>query len=512
MNSFETAASTHSHFHLPQHAQHHPQDTHRVLEDIATPSDSSYIYSCAPPSPQIQSYFNPLTNRTSYIMTEVRVHEIGILYNYEIHHESGISWENEVEVEGDDGGRGDGMLDKAGKFFSNLFGSGDEEDEDEERGRDEGDDFSDMNNDGNQELTRLEKEMVSQLWKNLLEDERMTWVLQQEECAGLVTTENEQGRKEEDEEEATRTRIRQLLWKQQQQRQQESGSGGQIRNLEGEGEGDVTEVDALDADDTAGTNTMTEGDILDTEETLDVETPAVNYSTFSGTKLLGLTYHPLDYVNHHGCLVPDKTCTSIHGQLSAAYSGVDEYSVIQTLLTQLQTGMDDGSFLPPNSPALNLEFTSSGGTVPVGGGASSYGLTTARGTTLDDPLGEEESYLSQYGISFVCLVAILGAATFGAVFARYRKRQKRIARAKGEEGVEWSEEDYEAHLARQQAEEGVEDGERKTAEESDSRSGTESPMSAGAWTPTGGAQHVPAVNSDGSEVEISLSDSKSFSF
>lgn len=215
-----------------------------------------------------------------------------------------------------------------------------------------------------------------------------------------------------------------------------------------------------------------------------------------------------------GCRVPDATCTAIRGQLSAAYSGLDEYSVIQTVIAQLRKGMDDGSFLPPASPALGLTFVNSGGTVAVGGGGSSYRLNTARGTTPDAPPEPEESYLSQYGIAFVCLVAVLGSATLGAVHARRRKRRRRLARAREEEGLEWSEEEHEQHLALGRAEDGPGAGEGRTAEESDSRSGTATPSSAGARSPVAGVVQpavVPAVNSNGS-VEFSLADSKRFDF
>ena len=221
------------------------------------------------------------------------------------------------------------------------------------------------------------------------------------------------------------------------------------------------------------------------------------------------------FVFHHaGCRVATPTCTAIRGQLSAAYSGLDEYSVTHLVVNRLRAGMDDGFFLPPGSPALKLEFVSAGGAVPVGGGASSYQLNTARGTAPDAP-PEEETNLSKYGVLFVCFVAVLGAATVAATFVRYRKRQKRIARAKGEEGVEWSEED---HAAIQQVQTGVEVAETKTTEEGDSLSVAESPASENAVVPATSAvppatsRDVVAVDMDDNEgeVEIVLSGSKSF--
>jgi len=94
-----------------------------------------------------------------------------------------------------------------------------------------------------------------------------------------VITKDEQGGEKVEEEEGTRRR--QLLWKQQQRRKQKRSSGAQIRNLE------------LEA---VGGNATIEGEILDTidtsdtVDTLDKEATNVKYSTFSGTKLLGLTY------------------------------------------------------------------------------------------------------------------------------------------------------------------------------------------------------------------------------
>ena len=173
-----------------------------------------------------------------------------------------------------------------------------------------------------------------------------------------------------------------------------------------------------------------------------------------------------------------------------AYSGLDEYSVIEFVTKQLRAGMNEGTFLSPDSPALNLEFVSSAGTVPLGGGASSYRLNIARGTALDEPV-EEESYLSKYGVSFVCLVGILGAATVASVFVRYRKRQRRIVRAKMEEGAEWSEEDRTARHVQAH----VEDGETKST-----------------VVVLQELMNVPVINAHDTkeEVEICLSESKSF--
>lgn len=137
-----------------------------------------------------------------------------------------------------------------------------------------------------------------------------------------------------------------------------------------------------------------------------------------------------------GCTVPDPTCTSILGQVSVAYSGPNEYGVIQHVIEQIKLGMEDGSFIPPNSPALTLEFLKAGDTAPVSESGQVISLTTARG--MEEPSSSnsnEESYLSRYGVLFVCFVAILGTGFIAATVFRYKKRQRR-AKEGLEEGVE----------------------------------------------------------------------------
>lgn len=139
-----------------------------------------------------------------------------------------------------------------------------------------------------------------------------------------------------------------------------------------------------------------------------------------------------------GCTVPDPTCTSILGQVSVAYSGPNEYGVIQHVIEQIKLGMEDGSFIPPNSPALTLEFLKAGDAAPVSESGEVISLTTARGMEEPSNNNNEESYLSRYGVLFVCFVAILGTGFIAAMVFKYKKRQRR--RAKGglhaEQGAE----------------------------------------------------------------------------
>jgi hypothetical protein len=89
--------------------------------------------------------------------------------------------------------------------------------------------------------------------------------------------------------------------------------------------------------------------------------------------------------------------------------------------------MDDGNFIPPGSAASSLVFLGAGESVSVANNGQSITVSSARGT--DQPVVEEESYLSKYGTMFVCFVAILGAGTVAAMYVRYKKRQRRRGNA-----------------------------------------------------------------------------------
>ncbi len=126
--------------------------------------------------------------------------------------------------------------------------------------------------------------------------------------------------------------------------------------------------------------------------------------------------------------MPDPTCTSILGQVSVAYSGPNEYGVIQHVIEQIKVGMEDGSFIPQNSPALALEFLKAGDASPVSESGEVISLTTARG--MEEPMnGNNNEEISRYGVLFVCFVAVLGTGFIAAMVFRYKKRQHR--RSKG---------------------------------------------------------------------------------
>ncbi len=107
-----------------------------------------------------------------------------------------------------------------------------------------------------------------------------------------------------------------------------------------------------------------------------------------------------------------------------AYSGTNEYGVVQAVVSRLREGMEDGTLVPPGSAALGLAFLGAGDSVSVANAGPSVVVASARGTE-QQAVEEEEGYLSRYGTMFVCFVAVLGAGTVAATYARYRKRQRR---------------------------------------------------------------------------------------
>jgi len=470
-----TAASS---FHLPQHAQflHAAHtDATRTRRLAKTTMDGASSHGCAAPPPQTLSYVNPETNETQTVDVEVRVNEIGLLFDYEIRHANGVSWE---DVEGSEGGgRTSSWTDKITGFFGR-----DNDDEEEEEEDAEG-----------ASLMELERVMASELWRGILADDGMLWSGsndEEDECLGLVIQED------------GRRRL-----KRPQRRRQDAG-GIAPRKLEGGNEDGGEDVEYTDYDPYDNDGSMSYGEPV----AEDVLEGANGDDAFTGTRLLGLTYQPLDFVNINGCTYPDKTCTSIRGQLSVAYAGTNEYGVIQSIVTRMQSGMEDGTFLSTDVPALNLEFLGSGGTFATTSGSGSGGiiqLNTARGTETNDE--DAEDPLSKYGLAFVCLVGILGAGFIASMVVRYRKRKRRAKQA-NEDPIEMSQEEYEASfMAIQRHEE-----EEAAKTEGESGSMTDSPRQ----SPREGGNiinqvelGVPPVGSgaDSNEVEISLSGSKSWS-
>lgn len=248
-------------FHQPQHAQ-----LRQLVES-----------SCAPPPPSVISYFNQKTNETLVYSTEVKVHEIGVLFDYEIRHASGVSW-GEAKTKGS----GKGWVEKTTDFFGNLFGGGD----DDKEGEDDGGDAGEDNDAHSEELLELEEYMASEIWGSVLEDGGMTW--DGETCMGLII---------EDDKRRHRRRGRRRL-----EGDSEEYYYYAADEAEQEDTVDGVEQDLLDVVDAVD---EVEDAVDEVEDAVDEipengEAAPIVQEVFTGTKLLGLTYEPLDYVNFDG--------------------------------------------------------------------------------------------------------------------------------------------------------------------------------------------------------------------
>lgn len=347
----------------------------------ATTIHSSYYYSCIPSTiTKNESYYNTITNETLVVSTNVDIYEIGILFDYEIHHSKNVS----IYETNNSGGlkekeSGGGWYDNTKNFFGNLFGNGDDNDEseniklnDEINHTDEGEN---NNTDGRLQLQELEMYMISQFWKDALLDDDMRYDSSNnnQNCTGLII--------------------------------------GRSNNTSMTTDIDIIDVVASD-----------ENNTYDDE-----------------TRLLGISYMPLDYINLDGCADEQQhptaynTCTSIHGQVNVAYSGMNEYGVIQTVILRLWDGMENGSYIPPlwkkGHEDVQLVFLGAGDAVPVSNIGQSISIdstaSVVQAANKDDDNGRSSNNLSKYGLLFVCFVAILGTGTFAAMYVRYKRRLRR---------------------------------------------------------------------------------------
>ena len=162
--------------------------TTRNVEEEASYNSSSY-HSCVPPSPRNESHYNPNTNETLHFVTDVEVYEIGILFDYEIHHDEGTSWG--VSSGGGWGDAVDVFVDDTKDFFGDLFGNGDEKDGDGEGGDEEEEKEEDDDEEedaGRVQLMELDEYMAARFWNDTLLDDDMTWN-DDRECMGLLITE-----------------------------------------------------------------------------------------------------------------------------------------------------------------------------------------------------------------------------------------------------------------------------------------------------------------------------------
>ena len=336
-------------------------------------SSYHYYYSCIPPpSNKNESYYNTITNETLYVTTDVDVYEIGILFDYEIIHHT----TEDVSISGDisngglvEQGGGGGWYDNTKNFFGNLFGNGDNDDDDD-----------DENDEGENITGKLDE---------------------------INHTDDEGGRLQQELE----IYMISQFWK-----------------------------DALLDDDMRYNNNFQNctgliigrSDNTSTTEIDEIGDESNIYDDDDETRLLGISYMPLDYVNLDGCAEQQQSisyaCTSIRGQVNVAYSGMNEYGVIQTVILRLWDGMEDGSFIPPlwQGHDVQLVFLGAGDAVPVSNIGQSISIDSA--SVLQAANKEDDgrsNNLSKYGLLFVCFVAVLGTGTFAAMYVRYKRRIRR---------------------------------------------------------------------------------------
>jgi hypothetical protein len=341
---------------------------------------SSYSYSCIPSTTtKNETYYNTITNETLVVSTNIDIYEIGILFNYEIHHTKNVSIYDTTNSGGvKEEESGSGWYDNTKNFFGNLFGNGDDDNDESEniKFNDTDEEYDNNATDGRLQLKDLEIYMISQFWKDALIDDDMRYDSSEnnQNCTGLII--------------------------------------GRSNNTS-----TMTEIDEIDV-------AIDENNIYDDDE----------------TRLLGISYMPFDYINLDGCAEQQhpttyNTCTSIHGQVNVAYSGMNEYGVIQTVILRLWDGMENGSYIPPlwkkgHDDIIQLVFLGAGDAVPVSNIGQSISIDSTASSVVqaankDDDEGQSSNNLSKYGLLFVCFVAILGTGTFAAMYVRYKRRLRR---------------------------------------------------------------------------------------
>ena len=312
------------------------------------------------------------------------MHEIAILYNYEIRHASGVEWAEIEEAEAEKGFF-QSSKEKVGSFFGNLFGSNEDEEEEAESPQ----------NDGvaNEKLVELEMFMVNEMWEELLGDTAMGFQGEfgSEECTGLAIQDD-------------------VL----------------DRMLQSTVDVDEVKVDVGE------------------ETTPEAESPQFNM--FEGTKLLGLSSEPSDLVAVAGCTSRSDTCTRVLGRTSIAYAGTNEYAIVQLVLELLQRKMLDGTF--EKGDALSVEFVSSDGTASLSGTDTLTHVTSRGTAIPQDSSPEEDniSKYGKLFVSLVAILGV-GAIVSTLMKRRRRRKLQAEAEERGELHDEYSVDDEEANAA-----------------------------------------------------------------
>ena len=158
---------THNAMSMPQ--QHYPiHSINRRLQESS--------FGCPPPDPIQFPIRNATENTTTYLDIPQEVHNVEIIFNYEIRHFSNIKWDRYS----DESDGSEEESDSGGGWFSKLFG-----------GRMLSSD-TEAGNGTSTILEELESVMVASIWKTALQDPSMEFNSGTDECKGLVVSyENE---------------------------------------------------------------------------------------------------------------------------------------------------------------------------------------------------------------------------------------------------------------------------------------------------------------------------------
>ena len=127
-----------------------------------------------------------------------------------------------------------------------------------------------------------------------------------------------------------------------------------------------------------------------------------------------------------GCIYPSDQCTSIHGKISATYSGTNEFGISNYIVNELRTGMETGAFVSEGSPALAIEFVTQ---TDMSAGENSgivVPIQTDRGTIWQIMQeAADENPISKYGKLFVGLLVVLSVGFIISSVFKKRRRNKR---------------------------------------------------------------------------------------
>lgn len=183
-------------------------------------------------------------------------------------------------------------------------------------------------------------------------------------------------------------------------------------------EEDTPPIDPPEEGDDQGDNTSMErpSEIADEDGQRLTEGPAP-------TVILGLRTGPDDAINDAGCTsTSSKYCTAINGKMSARYSGTNEFAVVNHLTRLVRSGCENDLF--HTQGALKINFSATTGIQTESG--QFIPLVADPAKEEKPEVEEEEGYISQYGILFVCMLAVLGSGCAAVILFRRKKNKTRM--------------------------------------------------------------------------------------